>query len=219
MIPQIVTIALAAAADNNICASQAVAGAGALTLNGSAVVGGVAILDYQRHVIVTSAGNDSGITFTVNGTRNDGGVISEVITGANVGIAESTLDFKTVTSVVASAAAAGNVKVGTNGVGASPWQMLSWHMVPFTAGIQINFGAVAANVDIEYTTDDPNGPVGAYPPAPILNPTAFKHTVLQGVTQSSVGSLEVPCWGWRLRVNSGTGSVKATVVQGGMRSS
>ena len=50
--------------DNGICASQAKVGAGALTLNGALVSGGVASWTDAQIVTVTSAGNDSGITFT-----------------------------------------------------------------------------------------------------------------------------------------------------------
>lgn len=215
MIPQIVTIALAAASANNVCLSQA-PGAAALTLNGSTVAGGVATLDYQRHVIITSSGNDSGITFKITGTRNDGGVISETLAGANAGVAESTLDYKTITSIVPSAAVAANVTVGTNGIGASPWQAFSEHTNPFSAGVQIVVTGTI-NADIEYTGDDPNGPLGAFPPAPV-NPTAFKHATLVAVTANAAGSFSVPCWGWRVRVNSGSGSAKVTVAQSGMRS-
>jgi hypothetical protein len=211
-IAQIVTMALAAASANNICLSQTPGGAGALTLNGSAAAG----LDYQRHVIITSAGNDSGVTFTLKGTRNDGGAVTEVITGANAGVAESTLDYKIITSVVISGAAAAGVTVGTNGIGASPWQALSQHTNPQNASIAaIITGTI--NIDIEYTYEDPCGVLGAFPALAVI-PTAFKHLILVGVSANSDGVFDNGCWGWRVRQNSGNGSAKVIVAQQGMRS-
>lgn len=105
----------------SIAAAQAVAGAGDLTLNGTSVVGGVAHLGGSKRILITSAGNDTGITFTVKGTLSGDGVVgiayqSETITGSNASVVSTTKLFTTVTAVTASAAAAGNVSVGVNGV-------------------------------------------------------------------------------------------------------
>lgn len=91
--------------DDYFRANAAVGGAGALTLLKNA-------LDVPRNVIITSAGNDSGITFDVVGTDVYGAAVKETITGANAGVAAGKKAFKSVTSVTASGAAAGNVKVG-----------------------------------------------------------------------------------------------------------
>jgi len=100
--------------DNAICAAQAVAGAGALTLNGAYVTGGVAVLDYARRLDQITAGDDSGITFTYVGTDANGIAQTEVVTGgAGTPSTETTTKyFKTITSITASGAAAGNVTVG-----------------------------------------------------------------------------------------------------------
>ena len=97
-LPVIFSQALAAASATNIAASQSPA-AGVITLNGSAVTGGVAVLDAQRRVIVTSGSDDTGITFTVKGTNGAGSQIQETIAGASGAAAATNLDFKTVTSV------------------------------------------------------------------------------------------------------------------------
>ena len=100
--------------DNAICAAQAVAGAGALTLNGAYVTGGVAVLDYARRLDQITAGNDAGITFTYVGTDANGIAQTEVVAGgAGTPSTETTTKyFKTITSITASGAAAGNVTVG-----------------------------------------------------------------------------------------------------------
>ena len=90
----------------------AIAGAGALTMNGALVSGGVATMDYARQIAILSAGDDSGDTMTIVGTDADGLALTEVVTMANAGTAESTGYFKTVTSLTASGASAGNVTIG-----------------------------------------------------------------------------------------------------------
>jgi hypothetical protein len=89
-----------------------ISGAGALTLNGALVTGGVGVMDYARRIAILSAGNDSGDTMTIVGTDADGVALTEVLTMANADTAESTGYFKTVTSLTASGASAGNVTIG-----------------------------------------------------------------------------------------------------------
>src|ERR1700743_1505013 len=61
---------LTGAVANNICASQSKGAAGALTINGSAAVSGVAYI-YGKAVTVTSAGDDHTITATISGLATD----------------------------------------------------------------------------------------------------------------------------------------------------
>lgn len=69
-------------------------------------------LDVPRNVIITSSGNDSGVTFTVTGKDEFNATVIETITGANIGIAAGKKAFKTITSIARSAGAAANVKIG-----------------------------------------------------------------------------------------------------------
>ena len=101
----------AAASINNIAQSQTLAAAGFVNLNGT--TGGV--LDQAREIIITSAGNDSAVVFTVKGISWDGRVITEQFNGGNIGAATSVLDYATVTSIYASAGTT-SIQVGTNTV-------------------------------------------------------------------------------------------------------
>jgi len=121
--------------DNNICLSQTPAGAIALTLNGSlsttsAPIGqgnspvSAAAISYfatPSRFFITSAGNDSGITFAVVGTLQGVGtfgpgvIVQETITGANASVVSSTNVYSTIISITTNGAAAGAVKVGTYG--------------------------------------------------------------------------------------------------------
>lgn len=69
-----------------------------------------------RNVRITSAGNDSAKTILVTGYDIYGYPMSELITGANAGVASGVKAFKYIASVVFSAVPAGNVSVGTGDV-------------------------------------------------------------------------------------------------------
>lgn len=221
MRPQVIAITLAAASANNIALSQSAAGAQDLTLNGSTAVAGVATLDHQRRVLITSAGNDSGITFTVYGTRKDGGPISEVVTGPNATTAATTQDFYTVNRVATSAATAGNVTIGTNGVGSSGWQSVSRDITPFAMSFAV-IVAGTVNFTVQYTYDDPNagsdGDIQAYPLGTKV-PTAWDLTALAAKTANTEASIGSPTLGpinaWRITMNSGSGTATATATQAG----
>lgn len=124
------TLPRAADADG-IAASQTPSGAGDLTLDGALVSAGVAYIrqtgtdsggrPYGRHgqyVTITSAGNDSGRTFTVYGTDADGAVRTESITGENAGTATGTVYWAEVTQIAVDAATAGAVTAGIAVTGA-----------------------------------------------------------------------------------------------------
>lgn len=74
----------------------------------------------NRHVsykvTVTSAGDDSGISFTIVGTGVDGNELTEVLTGVNGGTATSSAYFISVTSITPTGGnTAGNVTAGYGG--------------------------------------------------------------------------------------------------------
>ena len=106
MRPTTVTVGpLAAASANAIALSQTPTSA--LTLNGALATGGVATPDVPRRVLITTTANESAKTFTINGTDPNGNTVVDVVTGPNASTAQSHIDFKTITSIVISAAAAG----------------------------------------------------------------------------------------------------------------
>jgi len=107
----------------NIANTQSGTGGGSFTLNGTLSVGSPAVAQLGgKSVVILSAGNDSGITFTVKGTQavgsGLGGVVyaQETVTGTNVSRTATRTKFLTVTAITMSAPAAGNVSAGTNGI-------------------------------------------------------------------------------------------------------
>lgn len=204
--PVLTSKVLTAASANAICLSQTPGAAGAMLLNGASVTGGVATLDAQRRVLVTCAGNNSGVTFTITGTKANGVTISEVMTGPNTTSAATLSDFLTVTSIVISGASTGAVTVGTNTTGSTPWYNGNIHMAPFAQEIDCSLTG-SATFSIETTQSD------------YLNPAAtviVQTTSIAAATAAAKLALTSPVRAWRLTVTLGTGTVTAESIQAGI---
>jgi hypothetical protein len=202
---------LAAASANNISLSQTPAGAGALTLNGSLISGGVATLDNPRRVLITTA--DTTHAFTVTGATPTGAAISEVVGPIATGTAYTAQDFKTVTSVTINGGATAAVTVGTNGVASTPWVRLDEWANPHTS-IQCNV-AGTVNYTVQFSNDDPNDPTNPVIPSAMAwintNDPNGVAAVASILTNLLFTSRYV-----RTLLNSGTGSVAMTVIQAGV---
>ena len=140
---------------DGITTSQSVGGAGSVPLDGANVVSGVAKLGNNHLINIVSAGNDSGITFTITGTQSDGTPVTEVVTGANAGTATSTRYFKTITSIVVSGATAGVIEIGTSGLATTDWFLITEGLETLQVGIFVEMasGAVLTWRE-EHTPDD-----------------------------------------------------------------
>ena len=127
----------------NIAASQTLAGAGAVTLaSGVAPAttgmfgGGLPYKTFTNigvwlsQIYITSAGNDSGITFTILGRNELGNVTSEVVTGSNTSVAASTFRYSCLYSITASGATASTITIGSF----APAQLDVARQVLFTSG-------------------------------------------------------------------------------------
>ena len=182
--------------------------AGAVTVG----TNGLALLDAARRVLITSAGNDSGITFTILGTDWAGTTISEVLTGGNVAAVQSVLGYLTVDKVIASGATASTVTVGTNGVASSQWVNLDTWAGGTVAAQCVPSGTV--NYTVQLTNDDPNrigNPVART--AVSWDSTAAGANVTNATTEQMWAGIPV---GWaRLLLNSNTnpGFVRMTLIQ------
>jgi hypothetical protein len=99
---------------DGISAAAAVGEDANLTIGGALASGGSCTFDSGRVVTILSAGDDSGISFTVTGTDVNGDAQTESITGANAGTATGAKYFKTVTAIAAVGDPAGNVSAGIN---------------------------------------------------------------------------------------------------------
>lgn len=200
--------ALGAASATAICASQTPGAAGDLTLNGSTVVAGVAVLDSARRVLFTFAADESAHTFVVYGTNSTGNAIQETVAGTTAGTTYTNQDFKTVTRISISAAASGAITVGTNTIGSMSWQMVDWMRQPINVGLQVVVTGTV-NYTVEYTNQDVNAlAVG-------VSPTVFPLTSMANQSASASGVITTPVGYFRVTINSGTGTVALTYEQAG----
>ena len=204
---------LAAASANNVALSQTPLAAGNLTLNGALVVGGVALLDLPRRIIITSAGNDSTVTFTAYGTDFSGQALQASVRGVNIGAADFGVSFATVTRIATSAATAAAITVGTNTVADSrPIQLDRFGFAPTSLQVTVT-GTVSYTV--QSTLDDVNGLQGFGVPLGLANITWVNSSdtavvAASATAQSNFAFVPNMC---RIVLNSGTGSVTLTVLQ------
>ena len=135
-------------------ANASIAGAGALSL----LANTVGPNGYGYKLVITSAGDDSGITFTITGIKVGdltNTVVSEVVTGANATTATSSNYYARVDSIVASGASAGNVKIGTTGSLALPRTRIKglYFVGTATAGtIKFNVNGLASQLILQLNT-------------------------------------------------------------------
>jgi hypothetical protein len=200
---------LASAVADNICASQTPS-AGPLTLNGSTVAGGVAILDVQRRVLITCAGNESTRTFTVTGTNWSGSPISQTVNGVSGTSVATTISFKTVTSVTISGNAAGAITVGTNDVADSPWVRFDdWAPNYISVNCSVT-GTV--NYSVQTSLDDPNNATNPIPAGQMAWLDALDANIVSESTDKSGGITYAPTFA-KIVLNSGSGSVRGVFLQ------
>ena len=100
---------------DGVCASQSASGAHTLTLNGSLVSGGVAVLDVPRNVIADSGGADTAV-LTITGTDEFGATVVENITLNGATAVPGKKAFKTITRVTSSATITNGAFLGTGDV-------------------------------------------------------------------------------------------------------
>lgn len=210
------TKTLAAASATAVCASQTEGATLTLLINGSSASGGVATLDTQRRLIITSGGDDSGVIFTIYGTVEGGAAVTEAVAGTNGGVATSLRDFLTVTKIAQSGAIASTVEVGTNTVGSTPWQLVNKQFGPMDLSWQfVPTGTV--NVTIEGTNERIMVPIYIYAPPVAPIPDAYPVSGLEALTTASYAAQESSMNAWRMTVNSGTGVAKVSGIQSGIR--
>mgnify|MGYP006097784899 CR=1 FL=1 len=90
--------------------AETLGSSGNFTIDGA--LSSIASSDLSSVITVSSANNNSSVTFTITGTDIDGNAQTETITGVNANSVEGTKFFKTVTQI-SSDAAASAINVGT----------------------------------------------------------------------------------------------------------
>lgn len=207
------TIVLDAADADGICASQTPAAGGEqlLTIDGAFASGGVATLDVERKILITSAADDSARTFTITGTTFFGHVITFTVAGPNTA-SVSFENLKIITEVKVDANTAGAITVGTNEEASSAWIVGDINRNPFNGTFEVQYptGAVAT-VDLEFTNRE-------HPD--FQNVTAQEvQSVSSGITTAANGLIASPASGLRITTTAYTsGTITLSFTQAGMES-
>lgn len=210
---------LAAAVANGICTSQSGSAGVALSLNGSLVSNGIAVIDAAsspnnvgglgRRVTISYTGTDT--SFLILGTNAGGNVISDIAVGSG-GTAQSNLDFVTVVAITPVGGGLTGVTAGTNGVGASPWWLVNWHgYSPVNVAMAVELVSGAINYTVQHTYDDMNNL-----PADLSYPTPFNDVVLSSQNGTLDGMIALPVKALRTIINSGTGAIRVRFIQAGI---
>lgn len=172
---------------------------------------GIATLDQARRVIITSAGDETGNTFTLTGTDASGTPISEVVVGVDTAAASSVLDYKTVTNIVTSAATTAAITVGTSALAASPWVRFD----DYAANSQISVQATVkgtVNYTVQQTMQDPNDLANPIAPADVQWLDCPDTNLVAQTATKYGGYVLAPIFA-RVLLNSGDGSVSTVFRQ------
>lgn len=169
-----------------------------------------ATLDVARRLLFTTTADESANIATITGTDWAGGPITENLTLVSGSTVASVLDYKTVEKVTMSAAAAGNISIGTNGVAASQWVRLDGWAPSYTS-IQCNVSGTV-NYTVQTSLDDPNNLIAPVSPGSMVWINTSDTSVVAATTSQQSNFLFMPLWA-RVLLNSGTGSVTATFQQ------
>lgn len=188
-----------------------IASSGSTAAAVTAGTNGIAALDQPRKIIFTSSGNDSALTITLVGTDFAGDLIMETLAAGAAAAVQSSLDYKTVSQILVSGATAGTIEVGTNGVACSQWLFLDTWALGSLSGQCVVSGTV--NYTVEATNDDPDS--FANPVAAPLVTWDDDYAGLNGAQASAQFGLQNPPQWIRVKLNSGTGSVRMTIIQHG----
>ena len=201
------TLTLVAASANGIATSQSLASAGNLTLNGSLVSSGVATFDVARRVGITSAGNDTGITWTITGTDRYGRPQSETLTGANATVVQSVKDYATVTKIAGSGATASTVTAGTTSTASTAPYIVDAFVNPGNYGAAFEItGTVTTGLECSLTDLTPSWDLANN------SPVWYTVTGATSVSANQQSTITGPFTMIRLTTTSGTGTAKARLV-------
>jgi len=199
------TRAQPAADADSIVSAQSLSVSGAITLDGVLVSNGVATLTVPA-VLTAYSQASSSINFVVTGTGPAGQSQVETLAVTASGTITGSLSFATVTGIVASAAAASTISIGNGVPGYTGWLPLDIYTPNQVTNISAKTSGTV-NYSVEYTNEDPfdlsiQQLAVAHPNASLTastkDETQFTTTLMRSV---------------RLKINSGDGSVRFTVVQ------
>ena len=198
MKPKQINIDLDDADPNGVFEDQTLGGAGNFSLDGAGVTGGEWITPdgFAKQIGFESAGNISGVTFTVTGFEDvhRHKAISETLSGPNANTVETTNYFYVITQIAADGAVGTNTEAGPVDEAITATQPVDWrggvlsHKFTVTGTINYTledtFDDIQDNSNYPFTWDDSDD-------ADVVGATANAETAYEGLPR-----------GQRVKINS-----------------
>jgi len=194
-----------AAVADSIVSAQSLSVSGAITLDGVLVSNGVATLTVPAVLTAYNAASST-INFVVTGTGPAGQSQVETLALTASGTVTGSLSFATVTGIVASAAAASTISIGNGVSGYTSWLPLDIYTPNQVTNISAKTSGTV-NYSVEYTNEDPFDL--SIQQLAVPHPNASLTASSKDETQFTTTLMRAV----RLKINSGNGSVRFTVVQ------
>ena len=189
----------------SIVTAQSLSVSGAITLNGALVSNGVATLTVPA-VLVAYSQASSTINFVVTGTGPAGQSQVETLAVTASGNLTGSLSFATVTNITSSAAAPSTISIGNGVPGYTAWLPLDIYTPNQVTNISAKTSGTV-NYSVEYTNEDPFDV--SIQQLAVPHPNASLTASTKDETQFTTTLMRAV----RLKINSGDGSVRFTVVQ------
>lgn len=194
-----------AASGTSVAAAQLLNASGVITLNGALVSGGVATLTVPAVLTVFSE-KTATVNFVVTGTAPNGASQTETLAVTASGTVTGSLSFATVTSVAASAPTSATISLGNGVPGYTAWIPLDIYTPNQVTNIS-NKVSGTVNYSVEYTNEDPFNT--SIQQLAVPHPNASLTAATGDETQFTTTLMRAV----RLKINSGSGSVRFTCVQ------
>ncbi len=194
-----------AASGTSVAAAQLLNASGVITLNGALVSGGVATLTVPAVLTVFSE-KSATVNFVVSGTAPGGGSQTETLAVSASGTVTGSLSFATVTGITASAATSATISVGNAVPGYTAWIPLDIYTPNQVTTISGKTSGTV-NYSVEYTNEDPFDT--SIQQLAVPHPAASLTAATASETQFTTTLMRAV----RLKINSGNGSVRFTIVQ------
>lgn len=219
--PVTLSFSLATANASGVSLAQSLAGAANLTINGAFAStissGTIATLTPARRLAITSAANDSALSWFIIGTDRNGNAQNETISGVSSTSSYTVYDYGTITRISASSATAGNVSAGTTSVGSTAWYPKEFNSFGYL-NVYANLGSGVTG-SFEITPDDVNANLQVYPYGASVNPQSNVPPVpwpadnLTLIAQSTRSVVQNSCMYWRWTTYGGTTSSVIQVIE------
>lgn len=193
------------AADADSVAAAQLNNSAVVAINGALAVGGVATLTVPAYLTVFSE-KSATVNFIVTGTAPSGAQQIETLAVSASGTVTGALSFATVTRVLSDAPTSATITIGNAIPGYTGWIPMDIYTPNQVTTISAKTSGTV-NYSVEYTNEDP------FDTSIVQMAVPHPNASLTGATGDETQFTTTLMRAVRLKINSGSGSVRFTVVQ------